>query len=291
MGENPAASFPQPSHIRKILASLDFLAVADMFLTETAGLASVVLPAASFAEKEGTFTNFEGRIQQVRKAVDPFADSLPDGEIIKRLAALLGSPMPYSSPQQVTEEIEETVPFYHRFDYTDVDKTDLDLSQVDRNTPGTRRLHKGLFPSGFGRFQPVEYYPPEDISRDGYPYTLMVGSSRYHFGSGSRSTRSARLNRFSKEAFLEICPADARDAGLRDGDKVKLTSAQGELLTSARVSDTLPRGLLFMPVSFPTNPVYELFNTIIDRPNKAPALKSCAVKLERIIEDGGSPEG
>jgi predicted molibdopterin-dependent oxidoreductase YjgC len=258
----------------------------DMFLTETARLASVVLPAASFAEKEGTFTNFEGRIQRVRKAIEPAGDSLPDGEIVRRLAGMMGSPMPYTSPQQVMDEIEEMVPFYHHFAYSDVDTMGLDLSDVEGNTPGTRRLHKGMFPSGFGRFSPVEYLPPQGIATNGYPFTLMVGSSRYHFGTGSRSSRSARLKRFSPEAFLEISPADSRDTGIGDGDKVKVISAQGELVTSTRVSDTLPRGLLFMPISFPASPVYGLFSTIIDHRTKAPALKLCAIKLERIAENG-----
>ena len=290
MGENPVASFPQPSQVKKALSSLDFLVVTDMFLTETARLASVILPAASFAEKDGTFTNFEGRIQRVRKAIEPAGDSLPDGEIIMRLAKMMGSPMPYASQQQVIDEIEETVPFYHHFAYTDVDNAGLDLSEVDGNTPGTRRLYKGLFPSGFGRFSPVECLPLKDIATDGYPFTLMVGSSRYHFGAGARSSRSARLKRFSAEAFLEICPTDAKDSGLSDGDKVKVVSTQGVLLTSAKVSDMLPCGLLYMPISFPDSPVYELFSNIIDRRNKAPALKLCAVKLERIAENGKNAE-
>jgi formate dehydrogenase alpha subunit len=286
MGENPVASFPQPSLTKKALSSLEFMVVTDMFLTETARLASVVLPAASFAEKEGTFTNFEGRIQRVHKAIETVGDSLPDGEIIRRLAGVLGSPMPYTSSQQVMEEIQVMVPFYHHFDYTDVGKTDVDLSEASNNITGNRRLHKGLFPSGFGRFSPVVYHPPKNIAADGYPFTLMVGSSRYHFGTGSRSTRSARLSRFSKEAVIEINPADAKEIGICDGDKVKVISAQGELVAPARISGVLPRGLLFMPISFPASPVHELFGTIIDPQTKAPALKSCAVKLERTAENG-----
>jgi formate dehydrogenase alpha subunit len=286
MGENPVASFPHTSQVKQTLSYLDFLVVADMFLTETARLASVVLPAASFVEKEGTFTNFEGRIQRVRKAIEPAGESLPDGEIIMRLAGIMGSPMPYTSLQQVGDEIEEMVPFYRNFAYSDADTVGLDLSEMDGNTPGTRRLHKGLFPSGFGRFSPVEYTPPHGMATNGYPFTLMVGSSRYHFGTGSRSLRSARLKRFSPEACLEISPADARDTGIGDGNKVKVISTQGELLTSARVSDTLPRGLLYMPISFPQSPVFELFDTVIDPRAKAPALKSCAVRLERIATNG-----
>lgn len=281
MGENPVVSFPQPALVKKALSSLDFLVVTDMFLTETAKLASVILPAASFAEKDGTFTNFEGRIQRVRKAIEPAGDSLPDGEIIRRLAGMMGSPMPYTSPQQVIDEIEEVVPFYRQFAYADVEAMGLDLSEMDGSATGTRRLYKGLFPSGFGRFTSVEYIPSQGTTTNEYAFTLMVGSSRYHFGAGSRSSRSTRLSRFSPEAFLEISPDDAKDLGLGDNDKVKVISAQGELLTSAKVSDALSRGLLYMPISFPRSPVYELFSTIIDQRNKAPALKSCAVRLER----------
>ena len=285
MGENPVASLPQPSLVKKALSSLDFLVVTEMFLTETTKLASVVLPAASFAEKDGTFTNFEGRVQRVRKAIEPYVKSLPDGEIILRLSQMLGAPMPYSSHQQVMEEIEEMVPFYHHVAYTDVDSSDMDWADVTSGSPGTRRLHKGLFPSGFGRFSPVEYTPPQDVAKDGYPFTLVVGSSRYHFGNGSRSMHSARLSRFGSKASLEIGNADARDMGIKDGETVKVASAQGELLITAKVGNTLPVGLLYMPISFPDSPVYELFDTILDHQARTPALKSCAVRLERTADD------
>jgi formate dehydrogenase alpha subunit len=281
MGENPVVSFPQPSLVKKALSSLEFLVVTDMFLTETAKFASVVLPAASFAEKGGTFTNFEGRVQRLRKAIEPVGDSLPDGEIILRLAERLGSPMPYSSQQQIAEEIEEMIPFYQHTAYAEVETGGLDVTDIERKTFGSRRLHKGLFPSGFGRFSIVEYAPPHDVARDGYPLTLLVGSSLYQFGTGSRSSRAPRLHKFSAEAFVEISKADARDLGISDSNTVRVTSPQGELLTIARVSDSLPQGVLFMPISFPDSPVYELFDTALDRQAKAPALKSCAVRLER----------
>jgi len=285
MGENMVASFPQPTAVKEALSSLDFLVVTDMFLTETARLASVVLPAASFAEKEGTFTNFEGRTQRVRKAIEPAGDSLPDGEIILDLAKRLGSPMPYSSYGQVMNEIEEMVPFYNHLAYADLDTEGLDRTDMKNGRLGTRRLHKGLFPSGFGQFSPVEYTPPQDVAKDGYPLTLLAGSIRYHFGAGSRSSRAQWLRKFCPEAFVEISEVDARDLGISGGDKVKLASAQGELLTTARVSDTLARGLLFMPMSFPDSPVYELFDTVLDHQAKAPALKSCAVRLERTTDN------
>jgi formate dehydrogenase alpha subunit len=286
MGENPVTNFPQPALVQKALSSLEFLIATDMFMTETAGLASVVLPAAGFAEKEGTFTNFEGRVQQLRKAIEPAGDSLPDGEIIIQLSRAMGTPLPYTSPLQVTEEIEEMVPFYHRAAYSDAEAVAFEPGEMEGDSPGTRRLYNGLFPSGFGRFTSVDYIPPKDGATPEFPLTLLVGSSRYHFGAGTRSSRSARLKRFAPEAFLEINPADAADAGINDGDKVKITSARGELTTSARLSNTLPPGVLYMPISFPSTPVYGLFSNNIDHQAKAPALKSCAVKLERMVADG-----
>jgi formate dehydrogenase alpha subunit len=285
MGENIVASFPQPTLVKEALSSLDFLVATDMFLTETAELASVVLPAASFAEKEGTFTSFEGRVQRVQKVIEPVGSSLPDSEIILQLAEKLGSSLPYSSQQQLMEEIEEMVPFYHHPAYANLDTGGLDWTDIESGRSGTGRLHKGLFPSGFGQFSPAEYTPPQDIAKDGYPLTLLVGSSRYHFGSCSRSARASRLSKFQPEAFVEISKADAKDLGISSSDKVEIISEDGRLLTTARVSDSLTQGVLFMPISLPGSPVYELFSSLPDYRTKAPALKSCAVRLERTTDN------
>jgi formate dehydrogenase alpha subunit len=284
MGENPVASFPQPALVNKALSSIDFLVVTDMFLTETAKLASVVLPAASFAEKEGTFTNFEGRVQRVRRAIAPVGDSLPDWEIILRLAQRLDAPMPYSSQQQIMDEIEELVPFYHHPSYADLETEGLDWADMESSRLGTRRRYKGLFPSGFDRFSSVEYTPPQNVAQDEYPFTLLAGSILFRFGAGSRSSRASRLSRFCPEAFLEISHIDAKNLGISDGDNVKVISANGEILINAKKSDALPQGILFVPISFPDCPVYELFDTALDDQAKAPALKSCAVRLERTTE-------
>ncbi len=281
MGENPVASFPQPTLVKKALSYLDFLVVTDIFLTETAKLASVILPAASFAEKDGTFTNFEGRVQRIRKVIEPVGDSLPDGEIVLKLAENLGAPMPYSSSQQVMDEIEELVPLYHPLSRADLETMGMDWTDTGNSRLRIRRLHNGLFPSGFGRFSPVDYAPPRGVARNGYPLTLLVGSTLYRFGTGSRISRTSRLSRFGQEDFVEISDADARDLGISDGQRVKVTSAQGELPTTTRISDKLPQGLLFMPMSLPDSPVYELFDTVLDHQARAPALKSCAVRLER----------
>lgn len=285
VGENPVSSFPYPSLVRDALASLEFLAVVDMFLTETTKLATVVLPAASFAEKEGTFTNFEGRIQQVAKAIEPVSDSLPDWEIILQLARRLDSPMPYSSPQQVMDEIMELVPSYQRLTYADFAEEDLDWADLESGRLEAKRLYQGAFPSGFGRFSPVEYIPPADILGDEYPLTLLTGSILHHFGCGTRSLRTLRLKKFSPHAWLEIGEADAKSLGFNDGDRVKVVSPNGEITAILRLTETLPSRTLFLPMSFPESPFNELFGIALDPRAKTPSLKRCAVRLERINTD------
>jgi len=260
VGENPALSFPQLSLVRDALAGLDFLVVQDMFLTETAKLATVVLPAASFAEKEGTFTNFEGRIQHVRQAIKPLGDSLPDWEIILRLANNMGYPMPYSSLQEVMDEIKEMVPLYQGIGYAD--------SEIK------------------GRFSPVQYAPRVEMPKDGYPLTLLTGTILYQFGTGSRSSRASRLKKFQHEAFVEVSQVDAQRLGITQDDEVKVVSPVGEVTAKARPTNTLPEGILFMPISFPASPVNELFSIALDSRAEAPSLKACAVRLERIGSHG-----
>lgn len=286
VGENPVSSFPCPSLVRSALASLEFLAVADMFLTETAKLATAILPAASFAEKEGTFTNFEGRVQQASKAIEPLGNSLPDWKMILQLADRMGHPMPYSSPLDVMDEIKELVPLYRHLGYADFGTEDFDWADLEGESLGVKRIHKGPFPSGFGRFACVEYSPPPDSVGDRYPFTLLVGSVLHHFGSGTRSLRARRLKEFSPHAWLEMGEADARHLGLNDGDRVRVISPSGEVTTTLKITETLPAGMLFMPMSFPESPFNELFGVTIDPQAKTPSLKWCAVRLERIDAGG-----
>jgi predicted molibdopterin-dependent oxidoreductase YjgC len=285
VGENPILSFPNSRLITEILTSLDFLVVQDMFLTETAKLANVILPAASFAEKDGTFTNFEGRVQMVQKAIAPLGESLPDWEIILRLADKMGAPMPYSSPQQVMDEIVGCcqLPAYISYEgggYVGSEMKSLYRAESS-NYRGVSRIHGGQFPEGFARFCPVEYVPPAKAKK-GYPFTLLTGTISNHFGTGSRSSRSARLKKFLPEAFVEICESDARKLAITDGERVKVISAVGEVTTMVKITDTLREGMLFMPVSFPGTPVNELFDIVLNPETKAPSVKACSVRIEKI---------
>jgi formate dehydrogenase alpha subunit len=273
VGENPVLSFPNSRLITEILTSLDFLVVQDMFLTETARLANVVLPVASFAEKDGTFTNFEGRVNRVRKAIEPIGESLPDWEIVMRLADKMDCPLPFSSLQDVMTEIKELVPSYKA--YTDSERQD-ELAYGETGRTYGRQLLEG-----FARFSPIEYAPQAGQRKSDYPFTLLTGTIFNHFGTGSRSSRSLRLRRFSSEAFVEICESDATKLAITDGERVKVISAVGEVTTMVRITDTLGKGMLFMPVSFPETPVNELFDIVLNPETKAPSLKACSVKIEK----------
>jgi formate dehydrogenase alpha subunit len=268
MGENPALGFPHLSLVNNALANLDFLVVQDMFLTETAKLATVVLPASSFVEKEGTFTNFEGRVQPVRQAIQPPGDSLSDLMIIIQLAKIMGQPMPFSSPGEVMDEIRKVVPLYEAI--------------ADTGLLGTRQIHKNHGASEFGRFFPVQYVPQTEPSKDTYPLVLLTGSIPYQFGNGSRSSRTQRLQKFQHDAFVEVSHVDAQRLGIDHDNEVKVVSPTGELITTARLNSTLPEGILFIPISFPTSPVNKLFSITPSSQTNGPSLKSCSVSLERM---------
>jgi formate dehydrogenase (NADP+) alpha subunit len=275
VGENPALSFPNSKLVTESLTSLDFLVVQDIFLSETAKLADVVLPAASFAEKEGTFTNFEGRINKVRKAIEPVGESLPDWEIVVRLADKMGHRFPFSCLQDVISEIEQLVPSYET--YTDSQEHDELAYEEAGHTYGSQLL------KGFARFSAVDYSPQARKERGtDYPFTLLTGTVLYHCGTGNRSSRAKRLRKFSPRSYVEIGETDASRLGISEGDKVTVTSPVSRLTTAARIVTGLPEGMLFMPLSFPDTPVNELFDVVLDPESKAPSLKTCSVKIEKM---------
>jgi len=287
VGENPVLGLPDSSLVTEALASLDFLVVQDMFLTETARLANVVLPAASFAEKEGTFTNFEGRVQRIQKAINPLGESLPDWEIILRLAEKMQYPLPFSSLQQVVDEIEELVPLYHGYG----DSGRPDQSELDNSSREATRIHGRQFLKGFVRFCPVEYIPQVEANKD-YPFTLLTGTTLYHAGIGTRSSRSSRLRKFSPEAFVEVGEFDAKQLGVSPDDNVKIISPISMVNARVKITDTLPEGTLFMPVSFPQTPVNTLFGITLDPEAKMPSLKACSVRIEKNSSPGmGEDQG
>lgn len=273
VGENPALSFPQPHMVKQALEFLEFLVVQDIFLTETAKLAKVVLPASSFAEKEGTFTNFEGRVQKLNKALQPLDNSLPDYEITLKLSNTMGFPMPYSSANDVMNEIKKMVPQYQNTNHGSLKPGSIQLT--NSRTLGKEATDK------CSHFSPVEYISLPDPPA-GYPFKLIAGSTLYHFGNGTRSSRATRLKKFSPQAFMEISKLDAENIGIKNENMVKISSPAGEVTAVAKIIDTVSQGTVFMPISFPDCPVMLLFDFPLAAQSKKPALKTCSVKIERI---------
>jgi formate dehydrogenase alpha subunit len=276
VGENPVAGFPDPASVIKGLTGLEFLLVQDIFLTETAELATVVLPAASFAEKDGTFTNFEGRVRAVRKALTPLEDTRPDWEIIVKLATALGASERYKTVAEIQSEMVELVPF---FELGEGEAAEEGAPGENGTAPWLRRrLYGRLFPSTFGRFLPVDYTPKEELT-DEYPLVLMTGGHLYRSSTGSRSSRSPRLSRFAPDSYVEVSKEDAQALEIEDGEEVRVVSAAGSVDAVAKISDAQPAGMMFAPQVFPDGRVNGLFPAILE--SETSTLGSCAVRVER----------
>src|SRR6056297_1683580 len=220
MGENPMVSDPDLGHVEDCLNNLNFLVVQDIFMTETAELADVVLPASSFLETTGSFTNTERRVQKFDQAIDPVGDSKPDWQIISELSTKMGYPLNYSSAEQITDEIAEVTPIYTGITAERIDdKQGLQWPCVTGDCTGTKFLHEGEFSRGLGKFHALSYRAPMETPDDDYPFTLTTGRTYYHFHTRSMAGRSYGLNEMVPEPYVEINPADAESMDIDSGDK------------------------------------------------------------------------
>jgi len=281
MGENPVLSDPDAKHAEEALQKLEFLVVQDIFLTETAKLAHVVLPATSFAEKDGTFTNTERRIQMVRKAIEPIGESRADWHIICQVAKKLGaSGFDFTHPSQVVEEIASLTPSYGGITHQRLEKCGLQWPCPDKDHPGTPILHMTRFVCGLGKFTPLEYKPPAELPDKEYPFILTTGRSPYHYHTGTMTRKVAGLNALEPEATIEINPADANALKISSGDKVRMISRRGEVIAKARITEESPPKVVFMTFHFAEAPVNIVTNPTWDPVSKIPELKVCAVRLE-----------
>jgi len=283
VGENPALSDPDAQHVREAMARLDFFVVQDIFLSETARFAHVVLPAASFAEKDGTFTNTERRVQRVRKAVEPIGDSKSDWWIICQVAQRLGiKGFDYSHSFDIMEEIRNLTPSYGGISYQRLEDSGLQWPCPTDDHPGTPILHTNIFVRGKGRLIPLKYVPPGELPDESYPLILTTGRSLYHFHTGTMTRKVAGLNIIEPEAVVEISPEDASQLGIAQGDKVKVSSRRGEIIVKAKVTEALPSGVVFMTFHFAESAANILTNPKLDPVSKIPELKVAAVKVEKI---------
>ena len=282
LGENPLLSDPDSNQVRRELEHLDLLVVQDLFLSETAELAQVVLPGVSFAEKDGTFTNTERRVQRVRKAIEPVGNARQDWEIISDLSTRLGYPMKYNSPEKIMEEITSLTPSYGGIRYERLEGSGLQWPCPTPVHPGTPILHQGMFTRGRGKFHVTPYVPPPELPDAEYPFTLTTGRVLYHYHTVI-SRKSKGLSEIYPEGTVEISPADASRLGIHSGDgMVEVSSRRGKVQAKAKISEALPPGVVFMTFHFKEAAVNLLTLDALDPVAKIPGLKVCAVNIKKV---------
>lgn len=285
IGENPHLSDPDCTHVVEALNKLDFLVVQDIFLSETAQLADVVLPAASGMEKEGTFTNTERRVQRVRKVLDPVGQSIPDWEILCELGKKMGYQEQFSfgSPSEIMDEISKLAPSYGGINYQRLKDGGLRWPCPNVDHPGTVYLHKDGFTRGKGKFSMVEYRPSMELPDENYPFILTTGRVLYHYHTGTMTRKVDDLNYIRSQEFVEINPHDGQSMGIEDGELIEISSRRGKIKVKARITDKSPPGVVFMTFHFAETPTNVLTNPALDPVAKIPELKVCAVKLNKVI--------
>ncbi len=279
MGEDPVLTDPDANHVRRALENIDFLVVQDIFLSETAKYADVVLPAACYAEKDGTFTNTERRVQRVRKAVEPPGRARPDWEIICDLAGRLGYEMGFASPQEVFEEIRNLTPAYAGITYARLDIAGLQWPCPDVDHPGTPFLHQTCFPRGRGLLQGFEHQEPAELTSDEYPFLLSTGRRLSQYNVSTRN--STILESLMPCELAELNAADAGRLGVTEGETLRFTSRRGSITCRVTLTDRVPPGMVFMSFHFRETPVNELTNSAYDPVAKTAEYKVCAVKIEK----------
>ncbi len=282
MGENPVISDPDTRHVREALAKLDLLVVQDIFMTPTAEYATIVLPGVTYAEKDGTFTSTERRVQRVRKAIEPLGDSRPDWRILCDVAREAGYPhMAYPGPRQVMEEINALTPSYRGITYDRIEKLGLQWPCPGTDHPGTPVLHRDRFTKGKGTFRAAEYRPSMELPDADYPFVLTTGRVFTQYHTGTMTRRTQLLEREEPEAFVEIHPKDAKDLEILNDQSVSVYTRRGEVRAKARVTDVVPPGVLFMPFHFQEGSANVLTNNALDPVAKIPEFKVCAANVRR----------
>jgi len=286
MGENPMMSEPNLNHTRHMIEQLEFLVVQDLFINESGAYADVFLPAASWAEKDGTFTNTDRRVQRVRKALEPRGQARADWEIIcdlaRRVEKKLGRPRTtfweYQTPAEVLEEMDRVVPEYAGVKYPRIEKEGLQTPVWDDNHPGTPYLFAESFPRGRGKFHPLEYVPAVEMPDEEYPFILTTGRLLEHWHGGTL-TRHSKLDDLYPAARIEINPADGARLKIEDGQAVRVSSRRGTIVLRAWLTDRTTLGVVFIPMHFAEAAANLLTIDALDPLAKIPEYKACAVRI------------
>jgi predicted molibdopterin-dependent oxidoreductase YjgC len=289
MGENPVISDPNIAHAEEWVRGLEFLAVQDLFLTETARWADVVLPGSSFAEKSGTYVNTERRIQLTENALEPPGDARRDLDILTELSNRLGLKTTWSKPEEVMREIASVTPSWRGVTYPGLKGAGLQYPVLTPESKGTAFLFADVFPTADGKaiFIPVEYLAPEELPDDEYPFVMNTGRQMYHWHTGTMTRRSEGLDSREPVPVVEICAADAAELGVTEGQTVKVTSRRGSILIGVRISDRQARGQVFIPMHFREAAANLLTNPALDPYAKIAEFKVAAVRLEPLAPADG----
>ncbi len=285
MGENPAMSEADSGEVEEILERTEFLVVQDIFLTETAAYADVVLPAACSAEKDGTFVNTERRIQRIRKAINPPGEARSDMEILSDLAGRMGMDgFDFSGAEDVMEEIASLVPSWAGVSYQRLESGGLCWPCIDEEDPGTPILYTESFlrEGGKAQFSPVVYGAPQETPDEDYPLILTTGRVLYHYHTGTMTRKSSGLNALHDRERVLMNPVDVENLGISDGDTIKVTSRRGEVSAEVESAAQIKEGTVFMTFHFAEACANVLTNNKLDPVAKIPELKVCAVRVEAV---------
>ena len=282
MGENPMMSDPDIAHVEKALKNLDLLIVQDIFLNETTEIAHVVLPTAAWAEKDGTFTNTERRVQMVRKALDAPGEARQDWEIIKELANAFGASWNYSSAKDIMDEINKTTASYAGITFERIKYKGIQWPCLNTDHPGTPILHTHAFTRGKGLFSVCEHRAPAEQPDKEYPFVMTTGRILYQYHTATMSRRSKGLVSRTPDAFVEINPADAEKLNVKQGDKLEVSSRRGSIQVLADISQKCDKGVVFIPFHYSEAAVNRLTIPEIDPVANIPEYKVCAVKIRKV---------
>ncbi len=283
IGENPMRSDPDWNHLQHAFKKLDLLMVQELFLSETAELADVFFPAASLAEKDGTFTNSERRCCRIQKAIEPPGNTLADWQIVCRLSTAMGYPMDYpGGPEQIFDEMTALTKSYAGMTYARLGLNGLQWPCPSADHPGTPFLHAKQFTRGLGKFHAIAYKDPAEMPDEEYPYFLTTGRMFAHFHTGTMTRVSPHLDVEQRTGYVTIHPADAAALGIAEGDMVAITSRRGQVEAPASISDEVGRGNLFLPIHFSENPANMLTSAeAFDPVAKIPEFKVNAVRIAK----------
>jgi formate dehydrogenase major subunit len=284
MGENPAMSDPDVQHAREALAKLEHLVVQEIFLTETAYFADVILPASAFPEKTGTFTNTDRRVQLGRQALQPPGQARPDWEILQEVARRMGLGWDYGHPRDIFAEMRRAMPSLHGITWERLEREGAVTYPCDaEDRPGHEVIFGDGFPTptGRGKLVPADVLPPDEMPDDAYPMVLTTGRLLEHWHTGAMTRRASVLDAIEPEAVVHLSPRDLRQLGVAPGDPVRVTTRRGAIELAARADRDVPPGLVFIPFCYAEAAANLLTNPALDPFGKIPEFKFCAARIER----------